>query len=640
MAVIVAVALLSGSAGPAWAHGGGEIVSRGDEERALRSIEVEVLGAEHAAEHARQREAEREMVESWEALSPAEQELARADEDEEARSLAEAVAAVGAPDDIGQWTSAPFAIPNYAIHSAVLPTGKVLFWGYPPISGGARPNEGRAALWDPAKGTGPGSLRSIPPPQIDVDGDGDTEPAPIYCSGQSFLPNGALLATGGNLAFSSVPDDPYTSYPGHNRAFTFDPWSETWIQQPAMRKGRWYPSQVEMADGRTAILSGYSHEVPGGVYNQDLEIFTPSKSPSGVGRIDYKPLGQKALSTYPHLFSLPSGDVAVAGPDRYDTGILDAGSLTWSERPLAQRQRDASSAVLVPGGTKGSSQIVQLGGYDPNQPTGPDGSWPATETSEGINLAARAPTWTSRPALNLGRVSHNTVLLPDKSMVTVGGGRGYSDIDGSYLVHDDARLRQVELYDPATGSWRLGPAQQEDRAYHSTAVLLPDGRIMSAGDDLHPVPPEGGFSNSDTAEIYSPPYLFKGKRPKISRAPRAIDPGDSFKVSSPSPKIARAVLMAPNSTTHGFDMQQRHVALKRTGVTPGKGISVVAPPSNGVAPPGYYMLFLLNKKGVPSVAKWVRLNEACKKKQKGKKGAMAAKKKKCKKKKKKKKKKK
>ena len=135
-----------------------------------------------------------------------------------------------------------------------------------------------------------------------------------------------------------------------------------------------------------------------------------------------------------------------------------------------------------------------------------------------------------------------------------------------------------------------------------------DGRVFSAGDDLHPLQPDGSRSQTDTAEIYSPPYLFNGPRPQIDFASQAIHWGDAFGINSASPDIDRAVLMAPGATTHGFDMNQRNVKLRVLDTVDGKGVDVVAPPSPSIAPPGYYMLFLINKQGVPSVASWVKVD--------------------------------
>jgi hypothetical protein len=140
-------------------------------------------------------------------------------------------------------------------------------------------------------------------------------------------------------------------------------------------------------------------------------------------------------------------------------------------------------------------------------------------------------------------------------------------------------------------------SQTEERGYHSTAVLLPDGRVLSAGDNFAP----GGGSK---LEIYSPPYLFRGDRPVIAGAPSAATWGGSLDIATPS-AVHRAVLMRPASVTHTNDMNQRHVELSFT--TGGSGIVATAPPSPSVAPPGWYMLFLLNDAGVPSVAHWIRL---------------------------------
>ena len=210
--------------------------------------------------------------------------------------------------------------------------------------------------------------------------------------------------------------------------------------------------------------------------------------------------------------------------------------------------------------------------------------------------------------MNLARSYQNTVLLPDESMVTVGGGTGSTVADGVFAIDSDGARRQVELYDPASDQWRLGPAQMEDRGYHSTAVLLPDGRVFSGGDNAHPFEPDGSWNLNDTGEIYSPPYLFKGQRPVIKSAPESVGWNKTIKITTKPVSAARnAVLVAPAATTHAEDMNQRLVELRLKDLHGRKGIDVLSPPSAGVAPPGYYMLFVLNAKGVPSVAKWVQL---------------------------------
>jgi hypothetical protein len=181
-------------------------------------------------------------------------------------------------------------------------------------------------------------------------------------------------------------------------------------------------------------------------------------------------------------------------------------------------------------------------------------------------------------------------------MVTIGGGVGSRPPQGLWAT--DPQQKQVELSDPRSGSWAPGLGQQLPRAYHSTAVLLPDGRVVSAGDE---------FNGGGTAEIYSPPYLFRGPRPIITSAPASMRwAGTSYARTPSSSDVVAAALVAPAATTHANDMSQRYVPL--TLINRGGGLLELKAPANGrVAPPGYYMLFLLSSRGVPSVAKFVRV---------------------------------
>jgi hypothetical protein len=228
--------------------------------------------------------------------------------------------------------------------------------------------------------------------------------------------------------------------------------------------------------------------------------------------------------------------------------------------------------------------------------------------------------WTAGAAMNVARSHLNTVQLPDLSMVSIGGGLGSKQGD-QYAVSATGAERRVDLYSPATNSWHLGAAQVEARAYHSTALLLPDATVVSAGDDFNGAPtaanPTGAGTgvDSDTAEVYEPPYLFNADgshaaRPTISSAPDFVAWGQRFDVGTPNADVSKAVLVAPGATTHANDMSQRVVPLA-FAKEPG-GVKLTAPPapnnSADVALPGYYMLFLLNDRGVPSVARWMSLS--------------------------------
>lgn len=497
----------------------------------------------------------------------------------------------------------------------------MLLWGYPPAGAdGRRPNVGEFGLWDPSKGTRRRAVKVVEPDSIDPDGDGaqpEVSP-PLFCSGQSHLANGALLATGGTLAAPNTSsDDPYEDWAGLETVYTFDPFAEEWIRQPNMAGGRWYPSQVLLGDGRTAILAGYTEEPPGGVYSQMAEIFEPPADPGGVGKVRQVGAGPEwQTDNYPRLFTLPSGDVLLSGPAARDHGILsfpdggEADRRTIAPPPDDRKRRIGSTAVLRPDGPRGSWRVTEIGGFDPSRPAPGGGrNFPATETA--VTLDARTGSWSTDASLRRRRSYHNTVLLPDGSMVAVGGADGYTEEERRYAARPVDK--RVEIWKPGRGGWRLGPSQREYRSYHSTALLLPDGRVWSAGDDRHPLEPtaSGGLRGStvDTAEIYKPPYLFnKGRRPRIVRAPRRLGYRDVFGIRTRRGSGAKAVLVAPGAVTHAVDMSQRVVPLKRRRKVPGTGLNAVSPPNPNVAPPGYYMLFVLRGNGKPSRAEWVQLD--------------------------------
>ena len=158
------------------------------------------------------------------------------------------------------------------------------------------------------------------------------------------------------------------------------------------------------------------------------------------------------------------------------------------------------------------------------------------------------------------------------------------------------------FWDPVTETWTTMARMQIPRLYHSTALLLPDGRVLAAGGGRA----FGKVTSQLNAEIYSPPYLFKGARPTITSAPTAIGYGSNFVIETPDvSSIAMVSLVRPGAVTHGYNQDQRFLSLTFTQ-TPG-GLQVQAPANANLAPPGYYMLFVLDTDGVPSAASFVRL---------------------------------
>jgi hypothetical protein len=208
-----------------------------------------------------------------------------------------------------------------------------------------------------------------------------------------------------------------------------------------------------------------------------------------------------------------------------------------------------------------------------------------------INMMDGTPTWTSTSAMQAARRNHNLVALPDGKVLAIGGSSspdGVEEIDGAVLG--------AEQWNPVTGTWTRMACMSDPRMYHSTAVLLPDARVLAAGGNCFP-----------SYQIYSPPYLFSGVRPSITSAPAEAVYNTSFNVgvSSPASGIDSVVFIRPASVTHAFDQNQRFVAAQFSVVN-STTLSVTAPASNLIAPRGYYMMFVV-KAGVPSVARFVKL---------------------------------
>jgi hypothetical protein len=494
-------------------------------------------------------------------------------------------------DQVGRWAP-PFSINTWAIHATLLPTGKVLW-----LSKRSEDNGGEAYLWDPSTG----EETRVDPPKVTYP-DGEVLPANLWCGAQVVLPDGRVLVVGGNLAYRTG-DGPGQGWRGGRWVFTFDPWNDTWTRQPDMAKGRWYPTVTTLPDGRALIVGGWDD---GGDYagNEDVEVFTPSKDLDGVGTLTT--VAQRTYpQLYPHMFVLPSTTrlgaggtkVLMEGPvGRYpaNSAILDTSTWRWEPVPPLPTTRDWGTATLLPGGPSGPDKILLAGGSDnPDNPS-------ASPTSVVLDLNDPSATVTTGPSMASGRSHFNTVILPDETLISVGGGVGAGPPGDPGLYAGPIFSSEILR----GGAWRAADVQRDARTYHSTALLLPDGRVLSAGDDRDTHIP----LSARTAELYSPPYMFEGPRPQIGFAPGAARYGVDIHVTTPDPgSIAKAVLIRPGSTTHANDMDQRSMELAMTPDGAG-GLTLRTPADGSIAPPGYYMLFLVDDHGVPSTASWIRLS--------------------------------
>jgi len=247
------------------------------------------------------------------------------------------------------------------------------------------------------------------------------------------------------------------------------------------------------------------------------------------------------------------------------------------------------------------ARVMVIGGAGVSCPERATLTTSATNKCEILDLEATPLAWGPAAAMTHSRVMPDAVLLPDGTVLVVGGSStGVADAAISPVF-------QAELYQPADDSWTTLCSMRVARLYHATALLLPDGRVLTAGGgEEFNAPP---FEMPEyRVEVFSPPYLFRGPRPFISSAPSSMAYDRPYTIGTrEAASIASAALVAPGAVTHSFNMNQRYAGLVISGRVDGQSIEVISPPHSRIAPPGWYMLFLLSNAGVPSLAEFVHL---------------------------------
>jgi hypothetical protein len=450
------------------------------------------------------------------------------------------------PATVGEW-SPVMTWPYEAIHAHVMATGKVLFWT----------RGDHSQVWDPAANTVTSTTASG---------------ANIFCSSHSFLPDGRLLVLGGHVS----------NWVGLPSASIYSPFNHTWIRLPDMNNGRWYPTSTTLPNGDVLVVSGWVNTSQG--VNVEPQVWQ-----TVAGSWRDLTSAHLALPFYPFMFVAPNGKVFCAGPSQATRYLNVSGAGTWNL--VANNNfgtRNWSSAVMYDHG-----KVLLTGGSS----CGPYSTTCAelpTASAEMIDLGSSTPAWQYTGSMVTGgRKLHNATLLADGKVLVTGGSRGSEDPNSQ----PTNPAYESELWDPATGTWTQMASLTTKRTYHSIALLLPDARVLSAGGDF------GGTS----AEIYSPPYLFKGARPTITSAPTSVTYGQSFFVGTPdAASVSNVTLIALSSVTHGFNMGQR---VNRPAFSQASGgVNITAPSNANTTPPGYYMLFILNGNGVPSVSEIMRIS--------------------------------
>ena len=446
---------------------------------------------------------------------------------------------------LGEW--APLQNwPLVDVHSVLLRTGDVLMWDA--WETGGTPS---ARLWHPATDT----FTSVP-----------NLWSQIFCAGMVNMADGRVLVVGGHNGGEV----------GIKDTNIFDPVTGAWTRGPDMASARWYPGATELADGRVVAFSGNATPT---AFSNTPEIYNPATNAwsalTGISTSDVQE------DEYPLNFLLPNGKLFVLAPSTGATRLLDPAALTYVPAAAAASPvRNGSAAMYLPG------KILASGG-------GPAGGSSVTDAAI-LDTTQPAPAWQPIAPMAFPRYMHNLTMLPDGKVFAVGG----STIVDQAVTSGS---RTPEMWDPATQTWSQLAPEVDERMYHSTSVLLPDGRVLVAGG--------GRWSTAHdfyTAEIYSPPYLFKGPRPTISSAPASVGYSTNMTIqTADAANITSVALTDLGSDTHRQGMDHRYVPLSFTQAN--GSLSVQSPANPNIAPPGFYMLWLVNSSGVPSVAQMIQV---------------------------------
>jgi hypothetical protein len=450
----------------------------------------------------------------------------------------------------GEW-AAPITWPVVAIHAALLPNAHVLTWGR---------SDKQPVVWTPPTTVGAsGSFVSTP------------ETSDLFCSGHTFLPDGRILVAGGHSGTNSL---------GIRNSAIFNFATNTFTAGPVMQNGRWYPTNTALASGEVLTMSG-------GDTVQQRNLIPEVYQANGTWRV--LSTASLYLPYYPMNFVTPTGTVFAAGPAKTTYFLDPTGTGHWTAGPSSLfGSRDYGSAVMYEVG-----KIFMVGGGDP-----------PTATAEVIDINGGTGAWRSVASMAVARRQSNATILADGKVLVTGG----TNAGGFNSPPTNAAVLAAELWDPSTEHWTTLARMTHYRVYHSTALLLPDGRVLSVGSGA---PAAAGLTDDFTAEIFSPPYLFNGDgtlatRPTITAAPASVTYNQAFTVATSAPaSVSKVMWISLGSVTHSYNENQRAMRLTFTAGT--SGINVTAPARAALAPPGYYLLFILDNRGVPSLAKIVHI---------------------------------
>ncbi len=488
----------------------------------------------------------------------------------------------GAACTKGEWQVMPYDAPVRGIHAVVLHNGDVLL-----VAGSGNDPDAFAAgsfhtaVYHPTTGT----FTNV------------ATPADLFCAGHVQLSDGRVLVMGGNKDYPTA--DGTVGYKGLPDSYIFDPVTNAYTRTNDLAAGHWYPSATILGNGDVISLGGLGEDANGTVATEYfdatqerwLQLWEANQTWSFWG-------------LYPAMILMQDGRLFYTGSHTFGNGLpgtgasiydYQAGTITDVPGLRRKDERDQSASVLLPPAQ--DQRVATFGGG--NIDTNVD----AHRLTDLIDLKQADPEYVAGPLIPTGTLTDgvpqtadqgkmyvSAVILPDGTVFETGG-----------ALHNRADpVYEASIFDPQTNTFTAGMATDPvPRGYHSSAFLLPDGRVMAVGDN----PGNGTFDMR--ISIYSPPYLFQGKRPEVQTVANTEWSYGSTQQITVDAQVTRASLIRPAAVTHSSDPNQRFVELPMSVDGNTIGLNVTSNPN--IAPPGWYMLFVHNASGVPSIAKWIKL---------------------------------
>lgn len=456
---------------------------------------------------------------------------------------------------LGEWSPLMNWDSFVAVHATLFHTGEILMWD------AWDTGVTDARLWNPTTNTWTNVPLSIPSSEL-------------FCAGQATGATGDLVVMGGHSESGSL---------GTKTIYMFNPISKVWNRKVDMGFARWYPSVTQMADNRMVTFSGQS---VAGTWVNKPEIFNPT-----TNTITQLPFNTPELEEiqYPQTTLLPSGKIMSVSTENGGVMVYDPANSSWNrvgttERPYGVWTSFTPGKYLITGG----SNMFNI----PDSPN----TIPSQPTTRILDMTGGTPVWSDGGTMHHGRSYHNVTMLPTGKALAVGGASVVSD-----FARADQSTVTTEMWDPATTSWTEMASPARPRMYHSISMLLPDGRVLSAGGGrLSPA------TDQENAQIYSPPYMFQGPRPTITSAPSTISHNSTMDLVTPNAaNISKITMSSLASVTHTTDWNQHFMELSFT--RNGDTLTINTPASTAIAPENYYMVFIVDANGVPSEAKIVKL---------------------------------